>query len=153
MSQKWAMPKLLRPLNRELSCAVLIWTHKGGERSPNLCTEICLAPRLTWTQWRSSTHKQGEQNYKNLKPAAVQIWATHHYNMPSWPLSSGSCCILVPHCSWWFWRPVEWVPDSCMTVTSTPLHVHPHGLQQWGLEMKHVSNLILRSMAGVWEWD
>jgi len=72
---------------------------------------------------------------QNLKPAAVQIMSYTPLQHASWPLSSGSCCILAPHCSWWFWRPVEWVPDSCMTVTSTPLHMHPHDLQQWGLEM------------------
>ena len=28
----------------------------------NLCTESCLAPRLTQTQWRSNTYKQAEHN-------------------------------------------------------------------------------------------
>jgi len=140
-------------LKRELLCAVLYvnamkdFTKPLHRELPARCPD-------------SHGHNEGavptskvSKTTKTLNQQLFRSWATHHYNMPSWPLSSGSCCILVPHCSWWFWRPVEWVPDSCMTVTSTPLHVHPHGLQQWGLEMKHVSNLILRSMAGVWEWD
>ena len=133
---------------------VLCYMWMPWRTLPNLCTESCLAP-IPHTDTAKEQDPQARwTKLQNLKPAAVQIiWAAHHYDMPSWPMSSGSCCILVQHCSWWFWRLVEWVPDSCMTVTSTPLHVHPHGLQQWGLEMKHVSNLILRSMAGVWGWD